>query len=48
MFLSQWDNNACSNYAAPGYTPSGFVAGAVWVHKVENLLAKYTRPFYVP
>jgi hypothetical protein len=21
---------------------------AVWVHKVENLLAKYTRPFYVP
>ena len=48
VFLSQWDNNACSNYAAPGYTPSGFVAGAIWVHKVENLLAKYTRPFYVP
>jgi hypothetical protein len=48
VFLSQWDNNACSNYPAPGYTPAGFIGGAVWVHKVENLLAKYTRPFYVP
>ena len=48
VFLSQWDNNGCSNYPAPGYTPSGFVGGPVWVHKVENLLAKYTRPFYIP
>ncbi len=48
VFLSQWDNNGCSNYPAPGYTPSGFLGGPVWVHRVENLLAKYTRPFYVP
>lgn len=48
VFLSQWDNNGCSKYPAPGYTPSGFIAGAVTVHKVEDLLAKYTRPFYVP
>jgi hypothetical protein len=48
VFHSQWDNNACSNYPAPGYTPAGFIGGAVWVHKVENLLAKYSRPFYIP
>jgi hypothetical protein len=47
-FLSQWDSGACSNYPAPGYTPSGTIFGAVWVHKVENLLAKYTRPMWTP
>jgi hypothetical protein len=47
-FLSQWDSGACSNYPAPGYTPSGTIFGAVWVHKVENLFAKYTRPMWTP
>jgi hypothetical protein len=48
VFLSQWDGNHCSPYPAPGYIPSGFIGGAVWVHRVEDLLKKYTRPLWIP
>lgn len=48
VFLSQWDSGACVPYPAPGYTPSGVLTGAVWEHRVEDLLKKYTRPFWIP
>jgi hypothetical protein len=48
VFHSQWEYGACSPYPAPGYTPSGFLMGAVWVHRTEDLLNKYTRPFWIP
>jgi hypothetical protein len=48
VFHSQWDSGGCVNYPAPGYIPSGTPMGAVWVHRVENLLAKYQRPFWIP
>jgi hypothetical protein len=48
VFHSQWDNNACSPYPTPGYTvntASGF--GGYPMHRVEDLLAKYQRPFWI-
>ena len=46
VFHSQWtESGNCSNYPAPGYTvmpPGGF-----WMHRVEDLFAKYQRPFYI-
>jgi hypothetical protein len=45
VFLSQWADPACSPYPAPGYTVSGYSYG-YWMHRVEELYAKYTRPFY--
>ena len=48
VFHSQWgDTGSCSPYPAPGYTfaPSPF--GLFVVHKVEDLYAKFTRPFYL-
>jgi hypothetical protein len=46
VFHSQWtEMGNCSNYPAPGYTvmpPGGF-----WMHRVEDLFAKYQRPFYI-
>jgi hypothetical protein len=48
VFHSQWDSNACSPYPAPGYTlntATGF--GGYPMHRVEDLLAKYTRPFWI-
>lgn len=48
VFHSQWDYGHCSPYPAPGYTPGGFVAGAVWVHRTEDLLKKFVRPFWTP
>jgi hypothetical protein len=48
VFHSQWDNLSCSPYPAPGYTinPASGVGGFP-MHRVEDLLAKYTRPFFV-
>ena len=48
VFHSQWDNGACSPYPAPGFTYSGMIFGGVWVHRVEDLYKKYTRPFWMP
>ncbi|HEY0384122.1 MAG TPA: hypothetical protein VGC72_18175 [Candidatus Elarobacter sp.] len=48
VFHSQWDNNQCQPYPAPGYTinvASGY--GGYPMHRVEDLLAKYHRPFYI-
>ena len=49
VFHSQWDNGACSPYPAPGFTyGAGTIFGGVWVHRVEDLYAKFTRPFWIP
>lgn len=47
VFHSQWgDTGACVPYPAPGYTvfPSPF--GGFWMKRVEDLYAKYKRPYY--
>jgi len=48
VFHSQWDNGACSPYPAPGFTYSGMIFGGVWMHRVEDLYKKYSRPFWIP
>lgn len=48
VFHSQWgDTGSCSPYPAPGYTFAPNPFGLFVVHKVEDLYAKFTRPFYV-
>ena len=47
VFHSQWADPACSPYPAPGYVVTGNPLGGYWMHKVEELYAKYTRPFYL-
>lgn len=48
VFKSQWsEQNQCSPYPAPGLTFSGTQYG-FWAHKVEDLYAKFKRPFWVP
>jgi hypothetical protein len=47
VFHSQWgDNGACVPYPAPGYTVAPSPFGGYWMKRVEDLLAKYKRPFY--
>ena len=46
VFHSQWADPACSPYPAPGYVVMGNPLGGFWMHRVEELYAKYTRPFY--
>lgn len=48
VFHSQWgETGSCVPYPAPGYTfpPSPF--GGFTMKKIENLYAKFTRPFWV-
>jgi|GEM_PF-896514 len=48
VYHSQFDGSNCQPYPAPGYTintASG--VGGYQMHRVEDLLAKYTRPFYI-
>ena len=48
VYHSQFDGANCQPYPAPGYTintASG--VGGYPMHRVEDLLAKYTRPFYI-
>ena len=48
LFRSQWDfTNACVPYPAPGLTFAGDQWGFT-MHKVEDLYAKYKRPFWIP
>jgi hypothetical protein len=48
VFHSQWDfTNACTPYPAPGLTFAGPQWG-FWMHKTEDLYAKYKRPFWIP
>ena len=49
VFHSQWyDNQTCQNYPAPGFTlPAGSGPGGFWMHRVEDLYAKFQRPFYI-
>jgi len=46
VFHSQWADPSCVPYPAPGYTVSGNPLGGYWMHRVEELYVKYTRPFY--
>jgi hypothetical protein len=46
VFHSQWADPACSPYPPPGYTVTGNPIGGYWMHRVEELYGKYTRPFY--
>ena len=48
VFHSQWESsNTCVPYPAPGQTfpPNQF---GYWAHKIEDLYAKFKRPFFVP
>jgi len=45
VFHSQWADPACVPYPAPGYTVTGNPIGGYWMHRVEEVYAKYTRPF---
>jgi hypothetical protein len=49
VFHSQWyDNQTCQAYPAPGYTiPAGSGPGGFWMHRVEDIYAKFKRPFFV-
>ena len=48
VFHSQWDaTNSCTVYPAPGLTFAGAQWG-FWMHKEEDLYAKYKRPFWIP
>lgn len=44
VFHSQWDMWSCSPYPAPGYTMSGSFGG-FWMKRVENIFARYKRPY---
>jgi hypothetical protein len=47
VFHSQWgDNGACIPYPAPGYTVTGNPFGGYWMTRVEDLYAKFKRPYY--
>jgi hypothetical protein len=46
IFKSQWDMNNCVAYPAPGYTYSGSPFGGFWMKRIENLYAKWKRPFW--
>ena len=49
VFHSQWESsNTCVPYPAPGLTFSGGNQWGFWMHKVEDLYAKYKRPFWIP
>jgi hypothetical protein len=48
VFHSQWDsNNTCTQYPAPGQTFPANQFG-YWAKRVEDLYAKFKRPFFVP
>jgi hypothetical protein len=47
VFHSQWgEQGACVPYPAPGYTVTGSPAGGYWMKRVEDLYAKFKRPYY--
>jgi len=47
VFHSQWtESGTCSQYPPPGYTVQGTSFGGYWMHRVEELYAKFKRPFW--
>ncbi|HUP62864.1 MAG TPA: hypothetical protein VNA69_20895 [Thermoanaerobaculia bacterium] len=47
VFNSQWtESGNCQPYPAPGYTVTGTPLGGFWMRRVEDLYAKFKRPFY--
>ena len=47
LFKAQWDLTTCSPYAAPGYTYSGGTFGGYWMKRVEDMYAKWKRPYWI-
>lgn len=48
VFWSQWgEGGACVPYPPPGYTVTGSPFGGFWMKRVEDLYAKFKRPYYV-
>ncbi len=48
VFKSQWgDNGACVNYPPPGYVYMGAPFGGYWMKRVEELYARWKRPFWI-
>ena len=47
VFWSQWgDTGACIPYPPPGYTVASSPFGGFWMKRVEDLYAKFKRPYY--
>ena len=47
VFWSQWgEQGACVPYPPPGYTVAPTPMGGYWMHRVEDLYAKFKRPYY--
>lgn len=47
VFRSQWgESGACVPYPPPGYTVAPSPFGGFWMKRVEDLYAKYKRPYY--
>jgi hypothetical protein len=46
VFKAQWDMSNCVPYPAPGYTYGGSPFGGFWMKRIENLYAKWKRPFW--
>jgi hypothetical protein len=47
VFHSQWTEfGTCSPYPPPGYTVTGTPFGGYWMHRVEELYAKFKRPYW--
>jgi hypothetical protein len=47
VYHSQWtESGACSPYPAPGYTYAGGFGG-YRMHRIQDLYAKFTRPFSI-
>jgi hypothetical protein len=48
IFKAQWgESGSCVPYPPPGYTYMGSPFGGYWMKRVEDLYAKYKRPFWI-
>lgn len=48
VFKSQWgETGACTNYPPPGYVYMGAPFGGYWMKRVEELYARWKRPFWI-
>lgn len=47
VFRAQWgESGACVPYPPPGYTVAPSPFGGFWMKRVEDLYARYKRPYY--
>lgn len=48
VFQSQWgEGGACMNYPPPGYVYGGRPFGGYWMKRVEDLYARWKRPYWI-